>query len=328
MAAKNVQSEEKNVPIFVIAGKDPSLLSIDCEKLLDRLLTPDERATGLFNPNPEEVSAAEIFDELRTLPFLSERRVVLVKNADDFISENRPLLESYFDSPSPTATLILAVSTWPKNTNLAKKLQKTGRLLTVAEPKGSQIPSRLIQYAHDAHDKKLSFDAAQLLVDLAGDALGQLYTEIDKLALFANDQKTITAQHVESLIGHNRLYNAFAVIDAVLAREPAQAIDRLRKMFADDKSTEYTVVGAFAFHLRRMFNAKAMLQRGSPSSVVEKKLNIWSNKDAFFNQLRKISLSQIGQYLQQLAQTDYEIKTGRTKAQVAVEQLVLKLTAA
>ncbi len=107
-----------------------------------------------------------------------------------------------------------------------------------------------------------------------------------------------------------------------------QAIDRLRKMFADDKSTEYTVVGAFAYHLRRMFNAKAMLQRGSPSSVVEKKLNIWSNKDAFFNQLRKISLSQIGQYLQQLAQTDYQIKTGRTKAQVAVEQLVLKLIAA
>jgi DNA polymerase-3 subunit delta len=328
MVEKKVRSEEKNIPIFVIAGKDPSLLNIECEQLLDRLLTPDERATGLFNPDPEQVSAAQIFDELRTLPFLSERRVVLVKNADDFISENRPLLESYFDNPSPTATLILTVSTWRKDTNLAKKLQKTGRLLTITEPKGGQIPVRLIQYAHDAHDKKLSFDAAQLLVDIAGDALGQLYTEIDKLALFADDQKTITAQHIESLIGHNRLYNAFAVIDAVLAREPAQAIDRLRKMFADDKTTEYTVVGAFAFHLRRMFNAKAMLQRGSPSYVVEKKLNIWSNKDAFFNQLRKISLSQIGQYIQQLAQTDYEIKTGRTKAQVAVEQLVLKLIAA
>jgi DNA polymerase III delta subunit len=41
--------------------------------------------------------------------------------------------------------------------------------------------------------------------------------------------------------------------------------------------------------------------------------------------LRKLSLRQIGTYLQQLAETDYRIKTGRTKTPVAMEQFVLKL---
>jgi DNA polymerase III delta subunit len=40
-----------------------------------------------------------------------------------------------------------------------------------------------------------------------------------------------------------------------------------------------------------------------------------------------MDLKQIGEYLQQLAETDYAIKTGRTKAKVAMEQLVLKLAA-
>jgi DNA polymerase III delta subunit len=40
-----------------------------------------------------------------------------------------------------------------------------------------------------------------------------------------------------------------------------------------------------------------------------------------------MSLQQIGDTLQQLAQIDYAIKTGQSKAQVEIERLVLKLTA-
>jgi DNA polymerase III delta subunit len=38
-----------------------------------------------------------------------------------------------------------------------------------------------------------------------------------------------------------------------------------------------------------------------------------------------MSLAQLGENLQQLADMDYAIKTGRAKANVAAEQLVLKL---
>jgi DNA polymerase III delta subunit len=55
------------------------------------------------------------------------------------------------------------------------------------------------------------------------------------------------------------------------------------------------------------------------------RLRIWGNKDGFFDQLRRMNLRQIGTYLQHLAETDYAIKTGRTKAQVALEQFVLEL---
>ncbi|MHC4639762.1 MAG: DNA polymerase III subunit delta, partial [Planctomycetota bacterium] len=125
--------------------------------------------------------------------------------------------------------------------------------------------------------------------------------EIDKLALFAGEQKTITSEHVESLIGHNRLFNAFAVIDAVVAGNVAQAVDRLRTMFAEDKSAEYTVVGAFAFHFRRMFKAKVMLEEGVRPADIVTRLRVWSNKDSFFLQLRRVPLKKIGDILQQLA---------------------------
>lgn len=314
-------------PIYVIAGKEGSLVNAEAELLLEKLLEPQQRAVGLFRVEPAEVCISEVLDELRTAPFLTARRVVLVKNADKFVSENRRLLERYFDNPSPTGILILAVKSWPAQTKLAGKLSGVGKLMTVKQPQSWQLPPRLIKYARDAHDKNLTADAAGLLIELTGDDLNRLYSEIDKLALFAGTEKAITVQHIELLIGHNRLFDCFAVIDACLVGSVAQAVGRLRNMFAKDKSAEYKVIGAFAFHLRRMFTAKVLLEEGIRPAEIAKRLRIWSNKDGFFLQLRRVSLKQIGEGLQKLAETDYAIKTGRAQARVAAEQLVLGLAA-
>lgn len=313
--------------IYVIAGKEPSLVGAKCQTLLDQLLDPQDRMTGLLSVEGSQTSIAEVLDELRTAPFLTGQRVVVVKEADSFVSSNRPSLEKYFEKPSSTGTLILTVGSWPGQTKLAKRLPKVGKLIDVTPPKRSELPRNLAQYAHDSHGKKLDRAAAELLVEMAGEGLTQLYNEIDKLAIFVGDEKTITAGHVESLAGHNRVFGAFEVIESMIGGAPMQAIRRLRNMFEEDKSAEYTVIGAFAYHFRRMFNAKVMLQSGARPDVVGSKLRIWSHGDRFFSQLRQTSLEQIGQYIQQLAAIDYAVKTGQAKTQVAMEQLVLRLAA-
>ncbi len=312
--------------IYVIAGRESSLVSAQCQELLDSLLESSQKTTGLFNADPASTTVTDVLDELRTAPFLTDKRVVVVKQADDFVSQNRQWLEKYFDAPCPTGRLILTVKNWDARTKLAKKLQRAGKLISITQPKPWQLPERLIKYANEAHGKKINKESAELLVELTGDELSRLYSEIDKLALFVGKDKVITQKHIESLIGHNRLFNAFSVIDSIIAGDAGIAVDRLRGMFAEDKSSEYTVIGAFAFHFRRMFKAKVLLQKGLRSNEIIKQVQIWSNKDKFFNQLKKISLKQIGRYLQQLAETDYAIKTGRTKAPVAMEQFVLRLT--
>ena len=313
--------------IYVIVGKDESLVGTQCGQLLDELLEPSQRATGLFDAEAGSVTVSEVLDDLRTAPFLTDKRVVLIKDADDFISKHRPLLENYFDNPCPTGRLVLAVRTWNKSTKLAKKLAKVGRLISVVQPSRKELPRRVIDYTNDAHSKKITYPTAQLLIELTGDDLTRLYSEIDKLAIYADADKTIEPKHIEALIGHNRLFNAFAVIDAVIGGNPAAAASRLRGMFAQDKSAEYTVVGAFAFHFRRMFKAKVLLEQGTPRRQIETTLRIWGDTDGLFAQLRRLSLRQIGHYLRQLAETDYAIKTGRANAKVAMEQLVLRLCA-
>ena len=311
-------------PLYVISGKDASLAKKYCHDLLDKLLAPEQHATGLWVTD-SKTPVDQVLDELRTLPFLTDRRVVAVQDADDFVTQNRTILESYFDAPCPTGVLILMVNSFSANTKLAKKLKTVGELISATPPKPWQLPAHITQYVKQHCDKTLAPAAAQLLVDLTGDDLGRLYSEAEKLAVFVNDKKNITPEDVEALIGHNRIFGAFEVIDAMVAGRTGQALERLRNMFAEDKNAQYTAVGAFAFHVRKMFNAKALLAKGRSVSDVTKELRIWGKTDQFFAQVRKVSLDQLGRYIQQLAEIDFQIKTGQTRAPVAIEQFVLSM---
>jgi len=328
MTARAAKAEKHVACVYVICGKDPFLVAQECETLLDRLLPPEQRPLALYQPPAEEAAIADVLDELRTLPFLAERRVVLIKDADAFISANRPQLENYFENPSPCGVLLMTVSTWAKNTRLAKKLPDIGQLVDVAEIKAWQLPQFAARLAESKHGRKLASATAQLLVELTGDDPGRIASEIDKLAMYVGDRKTITAEDVHKLIGHNRMFGAFAVIDAVTAGDLSAALQRLRNMFATDKSAEYTVVGAFAYHLRKMFSAKVLLDRGVSPREAAGQLRIFGDTDRFFRQLSRMSLEQIGAVICRLARIDYLTKTGGAECSVAIEQLVVELAVA
>ena len=314
--------------IYVIAGKDESLVGTRAQELVDELLDAEQRMTAMLSVDGDEAVVSDVLDELRTVPFLADKRVVLVKNADGFVSKNREILERYFEKPASTGVLVLAVASWDARTRLAKILPKVGSLIAMEQPKKWELPAHLMQYAATKHKIKLNRDAAEMLVELIGEELAQLYNELEKLILFARDEKVIRVDHVESLTGHHRIYDAFEVIDATIGGNAGQAITRLRNMFEQDKSAEYSVVGAFAFHLRRMFQARALLDKRINPAEIAKQLRIWYNKDRFFAQLQRTTLSQIATFLEELAAVDHAIKTGQAQAAIAIEQLVLRLAGA
>lgn len=318
----------KDPAVVVIASKDAFLATNTLHDLLDEVMPEDQRALGLFQPDLKEsdIPISEVLDELRTRPFLADKKVVVLKDADSFISAHRPSLERYFDAPSDCGLLILVVSTWLKTTKLAKKLPSIGKLIMLNEIKPQDLPAFVSQYAQDRHDKKIPANALHLLIEKIGDQPGRLCMEIDKLALYAGTNKTISLETVKKLSGSSRQFDAFGVIDSITSGNTAEAMERLRNMFRMDRSAGYTAVGAFAYHFRRMFQARAILDEGVPRGVVEKKLRIWHNKQGFFAQLSKLSLRNLGTILARLARIDHQIKTGQTTADISLEKLLLALS--
>jgi DNA polymerase III subunit delta len=326
MAEGKTKTGQGDYPIYVVEGEDGCLVDIEVEKIVDQLLGPAQRDFGLLKTQGRDAIIGEVLDELRTLPFLATRRVVVVKDAEKFISENRQFLEDYFDNSSPTGSLILTVGKLDNRTNLAKKLSKCGKLVSAKSPNRRALAGYLIEYAEQTHKKRLGRQGAEMIVETAGEDVGRLYREIDKLSAYTGAEKEITVESIQAVTGHNRLFDAFEVFDKAFAGNSAEATELFRDMLAKDKSAEYTVVGAFIFQVRRLFDAKVMLGRGAAIKDIIDRLRIFGDSGSFFSRLKKMSLEQTGALLEQLGRIDYQVKTGQATIEAEMEKFILLLS--
>ena len=99
-------------------------------------------------------------------------------------------------------------------------------------------------------------------------------------------------------------------------------------MFATDKSAEYSVVGAFGYHFRRLFRAKAMMSRGVSPQQAAAKTGVRFKQDEFLKQAGRLSLAQLAGILAELGRIDFGMKTGQTTASIAIERLILNIFSA
>jgi DNA polymerase-3 subunit delta len=316
-------------PVIAISGEDGYLADKHCRALLDGLLKPEERMMALLAPAEDEMAAlsiAEVLDELRTLPLMASRRVVLLRNADKFVRDNREALEKYLESPSPCGVLILQVSKLDSRRKLTKRLGEMGGLIDAGVKKAWELPKFIVELSRSELGKTIDTQAAALLVDLVGEETGRIRQELEKLAVYVGERTAITSRHVHELVGGSRADGAFEVIDAIFEKPPQKVFQKLRNMFGQDADTQYTVIGAFAYHFRKMFLAKALLAKGVAAGQAAKQAGVFGNRQSqFFAQLQRFSLSQLGRILLRLGEMDYEIKTGRTTAPSAMERLIVQI---
>jgi DNA polymerase-3 subunit delta len=314
--------------IYIICGQDTYLVGIQCERLLDSLVSPQQRAMAVWQPAAKEAQGADALDELRTLPLLAPVRIVLIKDAEPFIKANAELLEKYLDNPDPSGVLILTVNSWDKRLRLAKKVAGSDCVLLteVAAIAKNKLPGYAADYARQRYGVKIDSQSASLLVELTGDEPGRILRQIDNLALYVHPAKSISVRDIEKLIGRDRMFNAFEVIDAVCAGQCGLALDRLRRMFEQNKDSEYTVVGAFAFHFRRLFKARTLVDKGQSPDQAALAVGVKWYREQFSRQVGALCLERGAEALCELGRIDFGNKTGQTNVTTAMERLVIQLT--
>jgi len=322
-------AKQKEIPaIFVVFGKNHRAVTKQIEQITERVLGESDRQVSLRSFEGDQAELAEVLDELRTLPFLSARRLVVVRDADEFISTYRQNLESYLENPSKTGVLLLVPASFPGNTRLAKKAKKLGVVISCEPVKGGDLPRYLARYAREKHGLTLTSEAAALLIELGGDDSGMLCSEVDKLAAYLSGpeqaKRRIEVEDVQALVGHNRQFNVFNVIDAMTQGQAGLALQLLDQMLSQDREAQYKAVGGFAWYFRRLYNGRLKLDRGVSGRAITRQLRIWSHPEAFVRQLKQLRIETIASCLQSLMHIDLLSKTGGGTVRSGLEKLILE----
>jgi DNA polymerase III subunit delta len=311
-------------PLYVLHGEE-NFLRLQARAKLEKLLLEDVDPDFALASYPgEDAQWSVIRNELDTRPFLAPRRVVVIEQADPFVSEYRAQLEKLVEKPS-AGTLILEVKSWPKNTKLAKKVPEEAVIVCNPPPPAS-VPGWCAQRAESEYQKKLSRSAATLLVELAGTSLGLLDQELAKLAAFAGTASTITEQDVEQVTGRSSAAETFKIFDAIGQGQPAAALAILHGLF-DQGEEPLRILGAFSWQLRRLAQAGRLVkERGSITQALDT-LNVPPfARRGVEQQLKHLGLRRIEKLYDWLLETDLGLKGGNPLPErTQLERLVVRL---
>jgi DNA polymerase-3 subunit delta len=320
-------AKAKRLPMYALVG-DEDFLKRRCRDAIIKLAVGDGDPDFAVSAYPgDKLDFSTVRNDLDTLAFLAPARVVIVEQADPFVTEHREALERYAAAPSKVGVLVLDVKTFPENTKLAKALPDAAKLVCKAPPLGV-LPGWCVKWAKAGHGKKLSGDAAELLVELVGPAMGLLDQELAKLTVAVGANAEITAADVDRLVGQTAAANVFHIMDAIGEGNPAAALDTLRRVF-DAGEDVMRILGAITSQLRKLATVGRLVAQGQSLGPAMDAAGVqkWPQaRQSAERQLKHLGRAKLGQLTDWLVEINLGLKGGsHLPPKMQVERLIVRL---
>jgi DNA polymerase-3 subunit delta len=241
-------------PVYAVFGDDAFLRKETLTAIGKTVLHDAEDDLGFVRFAGDQASLADVLDEVRTLPFFSKRKVVVVESADPFVTAHRKELEAYAEHPSTAGVLVLSVKLWPSNTKLAKQVEKVGLAVECKGPHERTLTPWLIHLVKSRYGAQLDEDAARLLIELVGPEVGLLVADLEKVAIYVGERTRIHRADVAKMVGAGRVEEVWNVLEAATTGRGELAIELLDRLLG---SGEHPVglLAAMSASLRRVHHA-------------------------------------------------------------------------
>lgn len=309
-------------PVYVVFGSDAYLKQETLARISRAVLGDDDAAGGATRFAGDQAALADVLDEVRTFSLLGETRLVIVDDADPFITRHRQSLETYCAAPSSTGVLVLVCKSSSANTKLHKAIQALGGVIACQTPRGAQLTAWITRQARDRYDKQIEGPAVGALRESCDDSLGMFDGELAKLATYVGDRKRITVEDVHALVGQHREVKVFAVTDAMADGNPVAALQAWEQALATNRATPMLAVGGLAWSIRRLLGLRHAMDKGADVRSLSQQGRM--SPGDIRTRVGGVSASRLEDQLTDLLQIDLDSKTGLGDVNRGVEKFIVR----
>ena len=305
--------------VLVLHGAE-EVLKQDAMRALRTALEGEHGEVDVLRFDGKVCELADVLDELRSFGLMNQYKIVVVNEADTFVSTHRAALERYVANPVDQGTLVLRSGRWYKG-KLDTLIAKVGCLVDCKPLSGAKIKSMLVDRTQSQHKRRLAPDAAQLLIDRLGTNLGRLDSEVAKLAVLVEEGEVIEAALVNEVVGRGSDEQAWSVQEAILngmasGRGDGQggagaAIGKIHELVDLSRQADVLVAYFVADLVRKLYQGFMMRKQGVSEQQIASKLKLWGGRQRIFmSALGRLSEPGAGRLFDQILRLDARAKSG------------------
>jgi DNA polymerase-3 subunit delta len=258
-------------PAYLVCGEDD--VKIDAWRARVRARAEDESGVGALEAHDGSALAPDaLAADLAALTFATGTRYILVDGVEGWKAAALDPLERALATMPPDTVLVM-VARGKAQARLCKAVEGAGgEVREYAAPRTQDLWKWTIERAGE-HALKLDADAARTLVALTGARQQRIAREVERLALLAYPDGTLSAAQVAELAAGEVSPQAYELADAIVAGDVRTALaagERLRDQGESPSKLLYTVVR----RLREVHRAAELLDAGVRESDAAGKLGM------------------------------------------------------
>ena len=271
----------------------------------------------------------EIVNDASTVPFMADKKVVVVKNSYFLTTENPKLefeqsfneLEEYLDNQNTSVVVIFSVVTSKLDDKkpLVKKIKEKSKIYALDNVSKKDLP-RVVKQMFDKQGMTITNDALTEFLSRCGDDMYLINCEIEKLSCY---KKEIDIKDIELMVAKKIEDNVFEMIDAIFSKK----LDKVFKLYYDLKMNNnepLTLISLIASQVRFLYQVMFLKDKGYSENNIANELSCHPYRARValekVYRLNKMDLTDI---LEELSALDIKIKSGQIDRFVGFELFLL-----
>lgn len=307
-------------PVYLLFGEEDFLKQSYKKKLKEAIAGDDTMNFNYFEGKGLDVK--ELISLSDTMPFFSEKRLILVEDSGFFKSASEELAE-YLPSMPDTTCIVFVEEAVDKRNRLYKKVKDLGHIAEMKRQDSAQL-ARWAAAILAQNGRKITAQTMNLFLERTGDDMELIRSELEKLISYTMGREVVTSEDVEAITTVQVTNKIFDMVNAIVTRKTRVAMDLYEDLLTL-KEPPMRILFLIARQFNQLLMAKEMNSQGLDRGAIASKLKIPPFvAGKVISQAGAFSREQILSFVESCVEAEEAVKTGRLNDRLAVELLVTR----
>lgn len=307
--------------VYLLYGEEGYLKKQYKDKLRNALISPDDTMNYAYYEG-KGINVKEIIDLAETLPFFSERRLIIMEDTG-FFKNATPELADYIKEMPDSTAMVFVESEVDKRGKLYKAVQSKGRIVEL----GRQDENTLLRWIAGSvkrEGKQISESTIRYFLAKVGTDMENIQKELEKLFCYTLNKDAIVIADVEEICTQQISNQIFDMVNAVADKKQRKALDYYYDLLAL-KEPPMRILFLLARQFKLLLEVKVLDKQGFARKDIASKTGLHPFVvGKYQEQAKSFSQKELRAIMEESVDIEESVKSGRLSDVLGVELFIIK----